>query len=118
MDAYLIDAVRTPFGKHAGGLSHIRTDDLAALPITRLLERNPWLDPADVADVILGDTNGAGEDNRNVARMAALLAGLPVTVPGVTVNRLCASGAEAVVSAGRLVTSGDARLVLAAASSP
>ena len=113
MDAYLIDAVRTPFGKHAGGLSHIRTDDLAALPITRLLERNPWLDPADIADVILGDTNGAGEDNRNVARMAALLAGLPVTVPGVTVNRLCASGAEAVVSAGRLVTSGDAAHVLA-----
>lgn len=113
MDAYLIDAVRTPFGKHAGGLSHIRTDDLAALPITRLIERNQWLDPADIGDVILGDTNGAGEDNRNVARMAALLAGLPVTVPGVTVNRLCASGAEAIAAAGRLVRAGEATHVIA-----
>ncbi|GAA4912651.1 acetyl-CoA acyltransferase [Stackebrandtia albiflava] len=113
MDAYLIDAVRTPFGKHAGGLSHIRPDDLAALPLARLLERNPWLDPADIDDVILGDTNGAGEDNRNVARMSALLAGLPVSVPGVTVNRLCASGAEAVVQAGRMIRAGDAETVLA-----
>jgi len=113
VDAYLIDAVRTPFGKHAGGLSHIRTDDLAALPIARLIERNPHLDPADIEDVILGDTNGAGEDNRNVARMAALLAGLPESVPGVTVNRLCASGAEAIVQAGRMVRSGEATQVIA-----
>ena len=94
MDAYLIDAVRTPFGKHRGGLAGIRTDDLAALPIIELVKRHPGLDPALIDDVILGDTNGAGEDNRNVARMAALLAGLPVTVPGVTVNRLCAPAAR------------------------
>ncbi|CAM3504821.1 thiolase family protein [Stackebrandtia soli] len=113
MDAYLIDAVRTPFGRHGGGLSHIRTDDLAALPMAELLRRNPDLDPATVDDVVLGDTNGAGEDNRNVARMAALLAGLPVTVPGVTVNRLCASGAEAIIQAGRMIATGDADTVIA-----
>lgn len=113
MEAYLIDAVRTPFGRHAGGLAHIRTDDLAALPIAELLRRNPDVDPASIEDVILGDTNGAGEDNRNVGRMAALLADLPVTVPGVTVNRLCASGAEAIVQAGRQVASGDAERVIA-----
>src|SRR5680860_1070903 len=89
---YLLDAVRTPFGRHRGGLSHIRTDDLAALPIAELVARHPDLDPASIDDVYLGNTNGAGEENRNVARMAALLAGLPVTVPGATVNRLCASG--------------------------
>ena len=92
MDAYLIDAVRTPFGRHRGGLAGVRTDDLAALPLAELLRRHPTLDPATVDDVILGDTNGCGEDNRNVGRMAALLAGLPPSVPGVTVNRLCASG--------------------------
>lgn len=113
MDAYLIDAVRTPFGRHRGGLSGIRTDDLAALPLTALLARYPGLDPARIDDVILGDTNGAGEDNRNVGRMAALLAGLPPSVPGVTVNRLCASGAEAVVQAARAVRAGDADLVIA-----
>jgi acetyl-CoA acyltransferase len=113
VDAYLIDAVRTPFGKHRGGLSGIRTDDLAALPLTALLDRNPGLDPASIDDVILGDTNGAGEDNRNVARMAALLAGLPPTVPGVTVNRLCGSGGEAIIQAARAVRSGDAEVVLA-----
>ncbi|MGH8792324.1 MAG: thiolase family protein [Stackebrandtia sp.] len=113
MEAYLIDAVRTPFGRHGGGLAHIRTDDLAATPVAELMRRNPDLDPADVDDVILGDTNGAGEDNRNVARMAALLADLPATVPGVTVNRLCASGAEAVIQAGRMVASGDAEYVVA-----
>jgi acetyl-CoA acyltransferase len=113
MDAYLIDAVRTPFGKHRGGLSGIRTDDLAALPIAELVNRLPGLDPAAVDDVILGDTNGAGEDNRNVARMAALLAGLPVTVPGVTVNRLCASGGEALVQAARAIAVGDASVVIA-----
>ncbi|MBO0870466.1 MAG: thiolase family protein [Micromonosporaceae bacterium] len=109
-EAFLIDAVRTPFGRHRGGLAGIRTDDLAALPLTELVKRYPGLEPD---DVILGDTNGAGEDNRNVARMAALLAGLPVTVPGVTVNRLCASGAEALTIAARAVRSGDADLIVA-----
>lgn len=87
---YLLDAVRTVFGRNRGGLSGTRTDDLAALPIAELLKRHPDLDPATVEDVYYGNTNGAGEENRNVARMAALLAGLPVTVPGVSVNRLCA----------------------------
>lgn len=113
MDAFLIDAVRTPFGKHRGGLSGIRTDDLAALPLTALLARHPGLDPARIDDVVLGDANGAGEDNRNVARMAALLAGLPPTVPGVTVNRLCGSGGEAIIQAARAVRAGDAEVVLA-----
>jgi acetyl-CoA acyltransferase len=108
--AYLIDAARTPFGKHKGGLAGVRTDDLAAAPIIELLKRYPELIPD---DVILGDANGAGEDNRNVARMAVLLSGLPVTVPGVTVNRLCASGAEAIVQAARAVDSGDADVVIA-----
>lgn len=113
MDAYLIDAVRTPFGRHGGGLSHIRTDDLAAMPIAELVQRNPHIDPESIDDVILGDTNGAGEDNRNVARMAALLADLPSTTPGVTVNRLCASGVEAIIQAGRQVACGDADRVIA-----
>jgi acetyl-CoA acetyltransferase family protein len=113
VDAYLIDAVRTPFGKHRGGLSGIRTDDLAAIPLRTLLARHPGLDPARIDDVILGDTNGAGEDNRNVARMAALLAGLPPSVPGVTVNRLCASGGEAIIQAARAVRAGDADVMIA-----
>jgi acetyl-CoA acetyltransferase family protein len=113
VDAYLIDAARTPFGRHRGGLSGIRTDDLAALPIAELVKRHPGLDPARLDDVILGDTNGAGEDNRNVARMAVLLAGLPDTVPGVTVNRLCGSGGEAIVQAARAVRAGDANLMIA-----
>jgi acetyl-CoA acetyltransferase family protein len=112
-DAYLIDAVRTPFGRHRGGLAGVRTDDLAALPLVELLKRHPDLDPSGIDDVILGDTNGAGEDNRNVARMAGLLAGLPVTVPGVTVNRLCGSGGEAIVQAARAIRSGDAEVVVA-----
>ncbi|QSB15154.1 thiolase family protein [Natronosporangium hydrolyticum] len=113
MDAYLIDAVRTPFGKHKGGLSQVRADDLAALPLRALLDRHPSLDPAEIDDVILGDSNGAGEDNRNVARMAVLLADLPTTVPGVTVNRLCGSGAEAIIQATRAVRAGDADVVVA-----
>ncbi len=113
MDALLIDAVRTPFGRYRGGLSGIRTDDLAAAPIGELLRRHPDLDPAAVDDVLLGNTNGAGEENRNVGRMAALLAGLPVSVPGATVNRLCASGGEAIVQGARAVAAGDARLVIA-----
>ena len=112
-DVFLIDAVRTVFGKNRGALSGIRTDDLAALPIAELVSRHASLDPARIEDVYYGNTNGAGEENRNVARMAALLAGLPVTVPGVTINRLCASGGEAVVQAGRAVATGDAQLVIA-----
>lgn len=113
MDAYLIDAVRTPFGRHRGGLAGVRTDDLAALPVAELLRRHPGLDAATIDDVILGDANGAGEDNRNVARMAALLAGLPPTTTGVTVNRLCASGTEAINQAARAVRAGDADLLIA-----
>jgi acetyl-CoA acetyltransferase family protein len=114
VDAYLLDAVRTPFGRHRGGLAGIRTDDLAALPIAELVRRHPVLaQPDRVDDVILGDANGAGEDNRNVARMAVLLGGLPPSVPGVTVNRLCASGGEAVTQAARAVGAGDAELVIA-----
>jgi len=112
-DVYLIDAVRTPFGRYRGGLSAIRTDDLAALPIAELVRRSPALDPTAIDDVYLGNTNGAGEENRNVARMAALLAGLPVSLPGVTINRLCASGSEAIIQAGRAVATGDASLVIA-----
>ena len=110
---YLIDAVRTPFGRHRGGLAGVRTDDLAALPLAELVRRHPDLDPATIDDVILGDTNGAGEDNRNVGRMAALLAGLPPSVPGVTINRLCASGGEAIVQAARAVRAGDADVIIA-----
>ena len=113
MDAYILDAVRTPFGRYRGGLAAIRTDDLAALPLRELVRRNPALDPAAIDDVVYGNTNGAGEENRNVGRMAALLADLPVTVPGSTVNRLCASGGEAVVQAARALAVGDARYVVA-----
>ncbi|AXH96584.1 thiolase family protein [Ornithinimicrobium avium] len=112
-EVFLLDAVRTPFGKLRGGLSHVRTDDLAATPLRELVARHPGLDPARIEDVYYGNTNGAGEENRNVARMAALLAGLPVTVPGATTNRLCASGSEALVQAARAVAVGDARLVVA-----
>ncbi|HEX5511723.1 MAG TPA: thiolase family protein [Actinomycetales bacterium] len=112
-DVHIIDAVRTPFGRNRGGLSGIRTDDLAAMPITELVRRHPSLDPSTIDDVYYGNTNGAGEENRNVARMAALLAGLPVSVPGVTVNRLCASGAEAVLQGGRVIATGEADLVIA-----
>jgi acetyl-CoA acetyltransferase family protein len=113
MDAFILDAVRTPFGRFRGGLSGVRTDDLAAAPITGLLARHPDLDPARIDDVVLGNANGAGEENRNVGRMAGLLAGLPVSVPGVTVNRLCASGGEAIVQAARAVGVGDHELVIA-----
>ena len=113
MDAFIVDAVRTPFGRNRGGLSGIRVDDLAALPIRELVARHPELDPAQVDEVLLGDTNQAGEDNRNVARMALLLAGLPVTVPGVTLNRLCGSGGEAIVQGSRMIRCGDADVVIA-----
>jgi 3-oxoadipyl-CoA thiolase len=111
-DAYLIDAVRTPIGRYAGALATVRPDDLAAHVLTAAIERN-GIDPAKIDEVVLGATNQAGEDNRNIARMAALIAGLPVEVPGVTVNRLCASGLEAVNQAARMVRLGDAELVLA-----
>ncbi|MFJ6572596.1 thiolase family protein [Streptomyces sp. NPDC091292] len=112
-DVYILDAVRTPVGRYNGALAAVRPDDLAAHAIRELLARTPELDPARIGDVYLGNANGAGEENRNVARMAALLAGLPVTVPGVTVNRLCASGLEAVVQAARAVALGDASVVVA-----
>ncbi|PRY46106.1 thiolase family protein [Umezawaea tangerina] len=112
--ALVLDVARTPFGRYRGGLSGVRVDDLAALPIVELLRRHhDRLDPASVDDVLLGNTNGAGEENRNVARMAALLAGLPTSVPGATVNRLCASGGEAVVQAARALSLGDADLLIA-----
>ena len=112
-EAFICDAIRTPIGRFGGGLSAVRTDDLAALPLAALLARNPSLDPAAIGDVYLGCANQAGEDNRNVARMAALLAGLPVSVPGVTLNRLCASGADAVGSAARAVMAGEIELAFA-----
>ncbi len=112
-DAFVIDAVRTAFGKNRGALSGIRTDDLAALPLAELVARHPNLDPARIDDIYYGNTNGAGEENRNVARMAALIAKLPVSVPGATVNRLCASGAEAFIQAQRAVAVGEADLVVA-----
>ena len=113
IDAFICDAVRTPFGRYGGALSGIRTDDLAALSIKALMERNPKVDWAAVDDVIMGCANQAGEDNRNVARMALLLAGLPDIVPGSTVNRLCGSGMDAVGSAARAIKSGETSLMIA-----
>jgi 3-oxoadipyl-CoA thiolase len=111
---YIIDAVRTPVGKYGGSLSYTRPDDLLAHVIKSILQRNPSIDVNAIEDVIAGAANQAGEDNRNVARMAALLAGLPVTVAGNTVNRLCASGLQAVMDASRQVMCGDAQLIIAA----
>ncbi|MGW1198192.1 thiolase family protein [Streptomyces sp. NPDC002536] len=112
-DVYIVDAVRTPVGKYGGALAGVRPDDLAAHVVRSLVGRSPALDPARIDDVVLGNANGAGEENRNVARMAVLLAGLPVSVPGATVNRLCASGMEAVVQAYRAIALGDASVVIA-----
>ncbi|MEU6979363.1 MULTISPECIES: thiolase family protein [unclassified Streptomyces] len=112
-DVYIVDAVRTPIGKFGGALSSVRPDDLAAHVVKALVERTPDLDPARIDDVYFGDANGAGEDNRDVARMAVLLAGLPTSVPGVTVNRLCGSGLEAVIQAARAVALGDASVAIA-----
>jgi 3-oxoadipyl-CoA thiolase len=112
-EAFICDAVRTPIGRYGGALAAVRTDDLAALPIAALLKRNSGLDPAAVDDVYLGCANQAGEDNRNVARMAALLAGLPASVPGATVNRLCGSGLDAVAMAARAIRVGEADVVIA-----
>ena len=111
--AFICDAIRTPFGRYGGALSSLRTDDLAALPLKALRARNPGVDWAAVADVLYGCANQAGEDNRNVARMASLLAGLPMEVPGATINRLCGSGLDAVGSAARAIKAGEAGLVIA-----
>jgi acetyl-CoA acetyltransferase family protein len=111
--AYVYAATRTPFGRFGGALAGVRPDDLAAGALRALLDRVPALDPSRIDDVILGDANGAGEDNRDVARMAALLAGLPTSVPGVTVNRLCGSSLEAAIAAARAIETGDASIVVA-----
>lgn len=113
MEAYVCDALRTPIGRFGGSLSTVRTDDLAAIPIAALMARNPGVDWETIDDVIYGCANQAGEDNRNVARMAALLAGMPIAVPGSTVNRLCGSGLDAVGSAARAIRAGDADLLIA-----
>ncbi len=113
MDAFLVDGIRTPIGNFGGTLSTVRTDDLAAHVISELLKRNSGLDPASVGDVILGCANQAGEDNRNVARMALLLAGMPHTVPGETINRLCASGLAAAANTSRMLAMGDANVAIA-----
>ena len=112
-EAFICDAVRTPFGRYGGALAAVRPDDLAAVPIRALLDRNPGLDPGAIEEVVLGCANQAGEDNRNVARMAALLAGLPVEVPGTTVNRLCGSGMDAVGMAARAIKAGEIGLAVA-----
>jgi len=111
--AFICDAIRTPFGRYGGALSSVRTDDLAAIPLMALMARNPQVDWAAVTDVIYGCVNQAGEDNRNVAHMASLLAGLPVGVPGSTVNRLCGSGLDAIGTAARAIRSGEAQLMIA-----
>ena len=110
---YIVDILRTPIGKYGGSLASVRPDDMAALVIKKLLERNPTIDPSQIEDVIFGAANQAGEDNRNVARMAALLAGLPTTVGGVTVNRLCASGLQAIMDASRGIFHGDGEVYIA-----
>jgi len=111
--AFICDAIRTPFGRYGGALSSVRTDDLAAIPLMALMARNPQVDWAAVTDVIYGCVNQAGEDNRNVAHMASLLAGLPVGVPGATINRLCGSGLDAIGTAARAIRAGEAQLMIA-----
>ncbi len=111
--AFICDAIRTPFGRYGGALSSVRTDDLAAIPLMALMARNPKVDWAAVTDVIFGCVNQAGEDNRNVAHMASLLAGLPFGVPGSTVNRLCGSGLDAIGTAARAIRAGEAHLMIA-----
>ena len=112
-DAFICDAIRTPIGRYGGALATVRTDDLGAIPLRALQDRNPEVDWQQVDDVWFGCANQAGEDNRNVARMASLLAGLPVTVPGATINRLCGSGLDALGTAGRAIKSGEAQLAIA-----
>ncbi len=110
--AYILDAVRTPFGRYAGGLANVRPDDLGAHAVRALLERSPQLEPERIDDVLFGDANGAGEDNRNVARMATLLAGLPTSIPGATINRLCGSSLDAAMQGSRAIEGEDASIVL------
>jgi acetyl-CoA acetyltransferase family protein len=112
-EVYIVDALRTPTGRYGGALADVRPDDLAARVVGALLERSPGLDPERIDDVFFGNANGAGEENRNVARMAALLAGLPTSTPGATVNRLCGSGMEAAVEANRAIAVGDASICIA-----
>jgi len=112
-DVYICDYVRTAIGRFGGSLSTVRTDDLAAIPIKSLMERNESVDWENVNDVYYGCANQAGEDNRNVARMASLLAGLPINVPGATINRLCGSGMDAILTAARVIKSGEADIILA-----
>src|SRR5271166_5642713 len=112
-NAFICDAIRTPFGRYGGALSSVRTDDLAAIPIEALMQRNSSVDWGAVDDVILGCHNQAGEDNRNVSRMALLLAGIPWSVPGETVNRLCASGMSAVINAAQAIKAGDGDVFIA-----
>ncbi len=112
-EAFICDAIRTPIGRYGGALSSVRADDLAAIPLKALLDRNPGLDPGAIDDVVLGCANQAGEDNRNIARMAVLLAGLPDGVPGTTVNRLCGSGLDAIAMAARGIRTGELSLALA-----
>ena len=111
--AFICDGVRTPIGRYGGALSSVRTDDLAATPIRALIDRNPGVDWDRVDDVILGDANQAGEDNRNVAHMASLLAGMPETIPGATINRLCGSGMNAIIDAARAIMADDAEIIIA-----
>ncbi|MBN1008107.1 3-oxoadipyl-CoA thiolase [Amphritea pacifica] len=112
-DAYICDAIRTPFGRYGGGLSAVRADDLGAVPIRALMDRNPQVDWSQVDDIIYGNANQAGEDNRNVARMSALLAGMPTDVPGTTINRLCGSGMDAIGMAARSIKAGETALMIA-----
>ena len=113
IDVYICDYIRTPIGRYGGALSSVRADDLGAVPLKALIERNPSLDPAAIDEVIFGCANQAGEDNRNVARMSLLLAGYPETVPGTTMNRLCGSGMDAVITAARAIKAGEAEVIVA-----
>lgn len=112
-EVVIVDAVRTPIGKYKGALKSVRPDDLGAIVIKALLDRNPQLSPEQIEDVVFGNANQAGEDNRNVARMSALLAGLPVTVSGTTINRLCGSGLDAVIYAARAIAVGEGDIYIA-----
>ncbi|MCW8947645.1 MAG: beta-ketoacyl synthase N-terminal-like domain-containing protein, partial [Sedimenticola sp.] len=112
-DAYIFDAIRTPIGRFGGALAGVRADDLGAIPLKALMDRNPTMDWSRIDDVIFGCANQAGEDNRNVARMSALLAGLPIEVPGTTVNRLCGSGMDAISMAARAIKTGEAEFMIA-----
>ena len=111
--AYICDAIRTPFGRYGGALSTVRADDLAAIPLRALMARNPQVDWMAVTEVLYGCVNQAGEDNRNVAHMASLLAGLPYQIPGATINRLCGSGMDALGTAARAIRAGEATLMIA-----